>query len=436
MPILPVWSSHVRRVSMRTKRLALAVGALLSLFALMLSACGGSGGGSSGPVTITYWYTEGSNEAPAIKDLISKFEAANPNIKVNAQLVDFSGAHDKFVTAAKNGTAPDVLRSDVGWNTEFAADHYLYDITSMAGDTSDYLPAPLAYATYQGKLYGLPQVTDFLVLYYNKAMLSAAHIATAPKTMDDFDAANKALTKGSQYGWEFEGSSYFAQAFIFAFGGGLYDTTTTPPTPIINNAGSVAGLSFLKQELAYAPKVDFQNGYGNTMNDFKSGKVAMIINGPWEYTNILTGTAFSDNTNLGIAAVPMVPSAGDIPRSPAGGQNYVMYAGTKHAAEAFKFMQFMSSESSQAEIAVKNSTLPTRKSAYQDSTVTANAAVASFAALLPTQKARPVIPQGGQIYASASGFDANLQKFLTGQETAQQAADAIAQGFKNLVSGS
>ena len=420
---------------MRAKRMTFVLGMLILLFAMPLAACGGSSN-ASGPVTITYWYTEGSNEAPAIKDLVAKFEAQNPTIKVNAIAVDFSAAHDKFVTAAQNGTAPDVMRVDVGWNTEFAADHYLYDITSMAGNTSDYLPAPLAYAKWQGKLYGLPQVTDFLVLYYNKSMLQSAGITSAPATMDAFDAANKALTKNGKYGWEFEGASYFAQPFIFAFGGGLFDTSTTPPTPIINNAGSVAGLTFLKQELAYAPTVDFSNGYGNTMNDFKSGKVAMILNGPWEYTNILTGSAFSNPSNLGIAAVPSVPSVGDVPRSPAGGQNYVMYAGTKHPKSAFKFMQFMSSTSSQVEIALKNNTLPTRQSAYNDPSVKANAAVSAFAALLPTQKARPVIPQGGKIYDASSGFDPNLQKFLNGQESAQAAADNIAIGFKNLVSGS
>jgi arabinogalactan oligomer/maltooligosaccharide transport system substrate-binding protein len=422
---------------MPTKRLAFALSALFFLFALPLAACGGSSGGSSGPVTITYWYTEGTAEAPIITQLISTFQQDNPTIKVNAQLVAFDGAHDKFATAAQNGSAPDVLRSDVGWNTEFAANKYLYDITKYVGaqDKSDYLQAPMAYATWQGKLYGLPQVTDFLVLYYNKKALSDGGITAAPATWGDFDAANKKLTTGGKFGWTFQGGSYFAQPFIFSFGGGLFDTSTNPPTPTINNAGSVNGLDFLKQEMAYANKLDFQNGYTNSMNAFKTGQAAMLINGPWEYSNILSGSAFSDPNNLGIAAVPYDPATGaTVQRSPAGGQNYVMYAGTKHPDEAYKFMAFMSSTASQVAIANANKTLPTRQSAYQDSSIQSNAAVKSFAALLPTQKARPIIPAGGQIYAPVTGFDANLQKFLTGQEDAQTAANNIAAGFKKLVS--
>lgn len=415
---------------MRSKRLMLTLSGLFLLVALpILSACGGSTGSGSGPVHITYWYTEGTNETPAIKSQIAKFQDANPNIKVDATYVAFDGAHDKYVQAAQTGTAPDVLRSDVGWNSEFAAKGLLYDITSMQGDTSDFLKAPLAYCTWQGKLYGLPQVTDFLVLYYNKASLTAKNV-TAPKTLQDFDAANKTLTGAGKYGWEFEGSSYFAQPFIFAFGGGLIDDSGKPQ---INSAGSISGLNFLKQELAYAPKLDFANGYSNTMTDFKAGKVAMIVNGPWEYTNILSGDAFKDASNLGIAAFPYDTTTGDIARSPAGGQDYVMYKGTKHAAEALKFMQFMSSTDSQAAIAKANSTLPTRQSSYDTADVKGTASVAAFSALLPSQKARPVTKVGGNIYAPASGFDPNLQKFLTGAEDATTAANNIAAGFTALL---
>ena len=58
--------------------------------------------------------------------------------------------------------------------------------------------------------------------------------------------------------------------------------------------------------------------------------------------------------------------------SPLGGQSYVISAGTAHPDEAYKFISFMSSPSSQAAIAEANHTLPTRQSAYQDRKVSSD----------------------------------------------------------------
>ncbi|MBY8853615.1 sugar ABC transporter substrate-binding protein, partial [Saccharothrix sp. MB29] len=52
--------------------------------ALALSACSSGGGaGSDGNVTITFWDNNGGPaREPIYKELISRFEAANPTIKV------------------------------------------------------------------------------------------------------------------------------------------------------------------------------------------------------------------------------------------------------------------------------------------------------------------------------------------------------------------
>ena len=126
---------------------------------------------------------------------------------------------------------------------------------------------------------------------------------------------------------------------------------------LVNSSGSVAGLSFLLKlqntDKVTPSKVDFSNGYTNMVNDLKDGTTAMIFDGPWEVTNIQTGSAFTGNTsNLGIAAIPRGPS-GDQPRSLVGGQSYLIYAGTAHPAEAYKFISFISSTASQIAIAKK-----------------------------------------------------------------------------------
>ena len=77
-------------------------------------------------------------------------------------MVPFGEAQNKFKTAAQSGSgAPDILRSEVAWTPEFASLGYLYalDGTPLL-EGNDYLSAPLSSNVYDGKTYGVPQVTD------------------------------------------------------------------------------------------------------------------------------------------------------------------------------------------------------------------------------------------------------------------------------------
>ena len=423
---------------MKQRRSFLILASLGTLLMLLLAACGGGGTTTgttpaAGPVTITYWYTEDTGETPVIQQLIQQFQAQNPNIKVNAQYQAFGQTQTKFATAAQSNTAPDVLRSDVGWVTQFASLRYLLPIDSMVSqsDLADYLPAPLNYDKYNGHLYGLPQVTDFLALMYNKAILAKAGITTPPATMADFeaDAIKIQQSKAAKYAFETSGASYFTLPFLWAFGGGMIDANNKI---LVNDPGSIAGLTFLlklqNQDKVMPSKVDFANGYNNMTNDFKSGTTAMIFQGPWQAADILTGSAFSDKTNLGIAGIPNGP--GGATGSPVGGQSYVIYAGTPHPNEAYKFISFMSSSASQIAIAKANHTLPTRVSAYQDSTVSADQVIAAYYAVKSTAVNRPIIPQGGQLFTD---FDPNIQAVLAGAKTPTDALNAVADKWKTLL---
>jgi arabinogalactan oligomer/maltooligosaccharide transport system substrate-binding protein len=261
-------------------------------------------------VTLTYWYTEAPAETPVIRQRIDQFQLQSPNIRIKSVNMPFLATQSAFITATQAGKAPDVLRSDIGWVTQFASQGYLYPIDSdvSQSDLLNYLPTPLSYDRYNGHLYGLPQVTDFLALLYNRAELAKVGFTSPPKTMADFETSARKIvqSKVAPYGFETAGGSYYALPFLWAFGGGMIDQHNHI---LVNNNGSVNGLSFLLQlqntDKVMPAKVDFNNGYDNMVNDFKSGRTAMIFDGPYEVSNILTGSAFTgQSTNLGIAAIP------------------------------------------------------------------------------------------------------------------------------------
>lgn len=408
-------------------RRGIAAAVLATAIAVSASACGSSGSGSgsssanAGPVTITWWDTsDATNEAPTYKALVAQFEAANPSIKVNYVSVPFADAQTKFTAAAAAGKgAPDVLRSDVGWLPGFAQQGYLVplDGTPASADKAKFEPQLVQQATYQGKLYGMPEVTDTLALMYNKQLFTKAGITSAPTTWDQLKA-DTALVKQKDGvdGFAFNPASYYAMPFLYGEGTDMVDVNAKKLE--FNSAAAIKGITTLKDLLA-APGVSkldtTTNGYANIMDAFESGKVASIIQGPWETTNVLKGSAFTSASNLGVAVVP-AGSAGKA-GAPIGGHNLVAYAGSDaaHQTASEKFIAFMTSASSQETIATKNSTLPTRSDAYTPA-VTANPGIADFQPVLSNGVPRPPLVQYSSLYAV---FQTDLTKILLGQESVQ-----------------
>ena len=102
--------------------------------------------------------------------------------------------------------------------------------------------------------------------------------------------------------------SYWTQAWIWAYGGGLINTQSKQI--LVANKRSVAGMTEYKRQFSANcafPNKDFANDYGNAMTAFKNGQVAMIVNGPWSTADVLQGKEFARPSNLGVAPIPKGP---------------------------------------------------------------------------------------------------------------------------------
>ncbi|MFN8190369.1 MAG: extracellular solute-binding protein [Nocardioidaceae bacterium] len=428
------------------RRLSALVGA--AALALSVAACGGNGddGGStsnSSPADssssvdpaslsaeLTWWDTsDPTNEGPAFQELIAKFNETYPNVKINYQSVPFGDAQNKFKTAAQSGSgAPDILRAEVAWVPEFASLGYLYALDGTPLLDGNYLPTPLSSNVYDGKTYGVPQVTDTLGLMYNKKLFAKAGIDTPPTTWDEVAADAKLLKqKAGVDGIYINAGGYFLLPFIYGEGGDLVDTEAQKI--LINSPEDVAGVTAAQNlvKSGAAVKPDANDSYGTMMTLFKEGKVAMIINGPWEVANIDADPKFGGFDNLGIAPVPAGSAS---PGAPVGGHNYVIYSGMDEAKAdaAIAFVQFMSSPESEAFIADKLGLLPGNADSYD--LITDNAKVAAWKPALDVAKARPWIPEGGLFFAP---LDTMATQVLIQGVAPQKALDEAAATFKSDV---
>ncbi|MEV7685234.1 extracellular solute-binding protein [Streptomyces bungoensis] len=419
-------------------RRGIAASALVASFALAATACGGSDSGSKsdGPVTITWWDTSNAtNEAPTYKALVQQFEAANKNIKVKYVDVPFDQAQNKFDTAASSKGAPDILRSEVGWTPAFAKKGYFLplDGTEALADQASFQPNLIKQAQYEGKTYGVPLVTDTLALVYNKALFKKAGIADAPKTWDELKSdAAKVKAKTGVDGYWGSTQAYYAQSFLYGEGTDTVDAAakkiTVNSAPAKKAYGTWLSL-FSGKGLHKADTT--ADAYAHIQDAFVNGKVAAIIQGPWEITNFYKGSAFKDKGNLGIATVPAGSSgkAG----APTGGHNLSVYAGSDkaHQAAALKLVKFMTSAKSQETIALKNSTLPTRGDAYT-AQVKADPGIAGYQGVLSAAQPRPALPE----YSSLWGpLDTELPKIAGGKESLDSGLNNAELAIAKLVPG-
>ena len=443
----------------------------------------------SPPVQLTYWYTETGAQATEVVELVKEFNHLRQysDIHVNAVPKNFFQALTAFTTAVQEGNAPDVFRSDVSWTPLFASKGYLLNIDSYVSqsDLSEYLKAPpnithgippsttrgigpglsapLVYDEYNGDLYGLPQVTNFLMLLYNRTELKKAGINRPPATMQEFKNDAVEVVRDNEkdkatYGFEFGGTSYFALPFLYAYGGGMFDQNNNI---LVNNTGSVAGLNFLvnlqNEKVGKMPVMpvmpvmpqeeSFSAPPGTAVSDFMKGTTAMIFDGPQVIEGILTGSdsVFKGKRgSLGIAAIP-TGVAGQT-GSPLGGESYVISAGTAHPAEAYKFIEFMNSPANQLALAGAGDTLPTLPSAYPH----AASSYPSISTFLPPQLrkdlnvqflsssindtvvAPPPVPQAAYLFDAA---DPDIWAALTCRLSPGEALTAIAYSWKQLGAG-
>ncbi|GAA1171163.1 arabinogalactan oligomer/maltooligosaccharide transport system substrate-binding protein [Kitasatospora gansuensis] len=423
-------------------RRGIAASALVAALAVTMAACGSSGSGSDdkaadGPVTITYWDTSNAtNEAPNYEALVKKFEAANPNIKVKFENVPFDQAQNKLQTAMGATGAPDAFRSEVGWTSAFAKAGYLepLDGTPAMTDKAAFQPSLIQQATYEGKVYGAPIVTDTLGLLYNKELFAKAGITKAPATWDELKTAAAQLKEKAGVDGFFmrAGDGYFAMPYLYGEGTNMVDAKGKKIT--VNSPEAVKAIETYKSMFT-APgtvKADVTtDSYAHMMDAFNSGKVAAVINGPWEITNIYKGSAFADKKNLGIAAVP----AGSTGKAgaPTGGHNVSVYAGADkaHKAAAEKLAGFLTSAESQTFLATKNSTLPTRTDAYT-ADVKADPGIAGFQAILAAAQPRPELPEYSSLFGS---IGTNLGKIVQDQSSTQAGLDATAVDYLKLLPG-
>jgi len=259
------------------------------------AASGGStapSGALSGELTVWHSYGSGAGtEATALKTVTDKITAANPDLKLTIQDIKFDDLFKKFELEAASGGGPDLfIAPNDSLGKEARAGLFL-DITSkLDGKLTNDSDVSVAGSKVDDKLYMVPESLKAVAMYYDKSK-----IATAPTTTDELLQA----VKDGKIKAGFDAhSSYHSFGWWAAFGGKLMDDSGKC---VADTTGVADAYKYFQDLQAAGAK--WYDKYDDLASDFKSGKIDLIVDGPWASG----GYKDSLKDNLAVAPMPAGP---------------------------------------------------------------------------------------------------------------------------------
>lgn len=332
------------------KKMGVTVGMAASLVALAACSSGTSktsdSGSPSGETKISYAIWD-SGQEPGIRKMADKFEEANPNIKIDIQVVSWDAYWTMLEAGATGGSLPDTFWMHSNEIYRYGSNEMLLDLGSYLDkskdvDLSKFPQGLTSIYNINGKQYAVPKDYDTIGLWYNKTMFDEAGLAYPDASWDwaKLKDAAKKLTKadGSQYGFLaplINQEGYYN--FVYQNEGTII---TDDKKSGYDDPKTVEALdyytSFVREGLS--PKVTEDKKRVETL---QNGQVAMALFGSWNLAS------FSENDyireHFDVAVLPKGKKQSTI----FNGLGNAISANTKHPDEAWKWVEFLSSKEGQ-----------------------------------------------------------------------------------------
>jgi multiple sugar transport system substrate-binding protein len=411
-------------------RSRLAIAWAIALFvatALVVAACGGGDDNKSSSTsstaakkpsgTVTLWImNNGPQPVPDMEKTVAPF-TAKTGIKVKVELVGWDVQFDRIRNAAVSGEGPDITQAGTTQVPFFAALGGFEDLSKRVGD----IGGQGAYSegvwnttkvAGQDGIFAVPWFTEARAIYYRKDVLDKAGVdpATAFKDWDSFRATlqsikdkvptvgGKSIQPFGQPGKKAFDLVHHVMPFVWDAGGA--ELSADNKTSTINSPQAQQGVEYFAglAKDGLMDKSQLERDGTQVENQFKGGKIAVWIGGPW----VLSTVKRTDDknwvptarANVGVAPMPTGPEAQGF--TFVGGSNLMMFKSSKNKDAAWELMKFLSGDQVQTDYANLMGMFPARKEAQAKVGQTDDNHQKFFTAI---QQGRTyaAIPQWGQI---------------------------------------
>jgi multiple sugar transport system substrate-binding protein len=432
---------------MRSK-LALAFGLIAVVLALTVAACGGSSSNdkaSSQPAanatapkkgtTITFWIMpNGPQPQQDMEKTVAAF-TQKTGVNVKVEVVGWDVQLDRIKNAAVSGQGPDVTQAGTTQVPFFAALGGFENLDNRVGEIggkSAYAPGVWQTTQLQGQkgTYAVPWFTEARAIYYRKDVLKKAGIdpATAFKDTQSFQQTlqtikdkvptinGKPISPFGMPGKKAFDLVHHVMPFVWDNGGAELNSDASQST--INSPQAENGVDFVANlvQKGLFDKSMLERDGTQVENQFKGGRLAVWIGGPW----VLSTISRTDDknwvpaarANVGVAAMPTGPVGKAY--TFVGGSNLMMFKSSQHKNEAWALMKYLSGDEVQKQYADVLSFFPARLAPQEQVGQSDDNHKAFYAAIQQGRTYAP-IAQWGPIENAYKGRFGNILDSAAGQ---------------------
>ncbi|MCU1422124.1 MAG: sugar transporter substrate-binding protein [Microbacteriaceae bacterium] len=313
-----------------------------------LVACSSGGGTSSGGDdvdaalarggSLTYW--SWTPQAPA---QVKAFEKAYPKVKVTLVNAGTNTTeYTKLQNAIKAGSgAPDVAQIEYYAVPQFVLGHSLVDLTRYGFDAleKDYTPGPWSSVSIDGGLYGLPEDSGPMAMFYNKEVFDRYELQP-PTTWAEYVADARIIHAGdpNTYITSDTGDAGFTESMIWQAGGHPFTVKGDDVTIDLQDAGTTRWADTwnqLVQGRLVAPISAWTDDWYTALGD---GRIATLVTGAW-MPGVLESSVAAGS---GAWRVAPMPNYGDtVSNAENGGSSEAVLKQSRNPALAAGFVKWL-----------------------------------------------------------------------------------------------
>jgi multiple sugar transport system substrate-binding protein len=327
-------------------------------------------------VTLTYgWWSNGPEGDASHKAWLAEFEAAHPDIKIEAEILPWGAYWEKLQTTTAGGNAYDVLGFTSSLMAPYMANGVLLDLSKLEGyaEFAGRVNADvLKIFEWDGQALAMPIGVAARSLGYRTDFFKEAGLEpldpTKALTIDQIIEIGKKLTvtkdgKIVRYAWNPNVGEPW-NMFVSNRGGSFFDRYVNPTKVTINTPEGIAGLKDFQRlftENIVPPWAEWEDNQWGTggLDSLQTNTIAMADMGPWTFATIAKENLPVANTLYPVA------TEGQTSLLYSGANAYAINASSQHIEEAWTFLKWITGKQAALNYA-KWSDIPANNEAFAE----------------------------------------------------------------------